>query len=261
MRIREAFVVSCIVGFAGAAQAAPLGGTSGYTLYASTADPAGGFEYVRLIPDSVVLGHLDHALLSGLFYREDYSKEYALDDTATLVTVDTSSGAVTTIGPTQIHEWTHLSITANPSTGLGYVLVAENPCPGTDFYAIDLVTGITTLIGLVDGCLEGGMVAPDGTFFAIDSATSSLVDVRDGTIGALGFSVGDDATLYRVPGQTTTYLIATDVSTDTANVYTVDTVTGTATLIAPVSGMPGSFTGVAAGGPLPDDMFGNGFDG
>ena len=257
---RAVFVVSCIAGFAGAVQAAALGGASGYTLYASTADPAGGFEYVRLVPDNVVLGHLDHALLSGFFDGGDYSKEYALDDAATLVTADTTTGAVTTIGATAFFEWTHLSITVDPSTGLGYVLVAEDPCPGTTLYAIDLTNAQTTVIGFADGCLEGGMIAPNGTYYAIDSANSSLVDLQDGVIGSLGFSVGDDATLYQVPGGATTYLIATDTNTQTANVYTVDTATGMTTLIAPVSGGPGSYTGVAAGGPLPDGIYGDGFD-
>ena len=159
-------VVSCIAGFAVAAHAATLGGPPSYIEYASTFDPGGGFEYIRLAPDHAVLGHLDHALLSGFFYRDDYSKEYAIDDTATLVTVDTSSGAVTTIGQTPFDNWTHLSITADPSTGLAYALYARDPCTSTEFHAIDLITGVTTPIGVyADACLEAGTIEPDGTYY------------------------------------------------------------------------------------------------
>jgi hypothetical protein len=259
---RAAFVLSCIAGFAAGAQAAPLGTPPGYTMYASTSDPAGGFEYVRVIPDGAVLGHLDHALLSGFFYRNDYSKEYALDDTATLVTVDTSTAAVTEIGHVNFDGWTHLSITAEASTGLAYALFAETPCTETLLYAVDLTDGASQLVGLAaEGCLEAAMSASDGTFYAIDSASSSLVDILNGTIGALGFSVGDDATLYQLPGEATIYLVATDESTQTQNLYTVDTTTGHATLIAPVSTTPGAYTGIAVAPARPDDVFVDGFDG
>jgi hypothetical protein len=263
-RARRIAVVSCIAGFAipVAAFAALAGGLPAYTEYASTFDPAGGFEYIRLVPDHAVLGHLDHALLSGFFYRDDYSKEYAIDDAATLVTVDTSTAAVTTIGQTPFEIWTHLGIAADPSTGLAYALVANDPCTSTDLYGIDLITGAATLIGAYpDGCLEGGLIEPDGTFHAIDSAASALVDVMQGEIGALGFNVGDDATLYHLPGGTTMYLLATDLSVGMMNLYTVDPATGHATLIAPVSAMPGTYTGIAIGPPLPDDVFADGFDG
>ena len=254
-------VVSCIAGFAVAAHAATLGGLPSYTEYASTFDPGGGFEYIRLVPDHAVLGHLDHALLSGFFYRDDYSKEYAIDDTATLVTIDTSSGAVTTIGQTPFDNWTHLSITADPSTGLAYALYARDPCTSTEFHAIDLITGVTTLIGVyTDACLEAGTIEPDGTYYAIDSTLSALVDLGQGVIGPLGFSVGNDATLYHLPGGTTMYLLATNVSTGAVNLYTVDPVLGLATLIAPVSTTPGIYTGIAIAPPLPDDVFADGFD-
>jgi len=256
---RAAFVVSCIAAFAASAEAAPLG-TQGYTMYASTFDPAGGFEYVRLIPDNARLGHLDHALLSGFFYRGDYSKEYALDDEATLVTVDTGTAAVTPIGSTFFSDWTHLSIAVD-SSDLAYALVAETPCDETLLYAVDLNSGVTALIGTATGCLEAGMFAADGTYYAIDSASSSLVDVANGAIGALGFAVGGDATLFRIAGGPTIYLVATDVNTQTMNLYDIDTATGLATLIAPFSTTPGAYTGIAIGPALPDDVFGDGFDG
>jgi hypothetical protein len=256
---RKAFVVSCIAGFAMNAEAAPQGAPN-YTLYASTSDPAGGFEYVRLVPDDAVLGHLDHALLSGFFYREDYSKEYAIDDTAMLVTVDTSTAAVTPIGPLDVVDWTHLSIAVDPAN-LAYALVAENPCTETLVFAIDLTSGGASLIGPVAGCLEGGAFAANGTYYAIDSASSALVDISQSAIGPLGFSVGDDATLFQMPGGATMYLVATDMSVGAMNLYTVDTVTGSATLVAPFVQAPSVYTGVAVGGALPDDIFVGSFDG
>lgn len=256
--VRAVFVISCVAGFAAGADAEPNGTPPGYTMYASAVDPGGGFEYVRVIPGGAVLGHLDHALLSGFFYRDDYTKEYALDDAATLVTVDTGTAAVTSIGSTSFSDWTHLSITVDPSSNLAYALVAETPCTETLLYAVDLTTAATSVIGSVPGCLEAGLFAPDGTYYAIDSASSALIDVSTGPIGALGFAVGDDATLFQIPGGATLYLMATDLSTATMNLYTVDTTTGSATLIAPAGGV---YTGIAIGPPLPDDIFAGNFDG
>jgi hypothetical protein len=263
-RALQAVAASCaafaLMG-AASSEAAPVG-TLSFTAYASQPDPQGGFDYLRLFPDNVVIAHLDHALLSATFVNEDYSKEYAIEDDGSLVTVDTGNGAVTQIGGSVTFPWTHVSITTDPDSSVSYLLVAESPCTSSSLFAIDRTSGVTTLIGGYDGCLQSMVMSPDGNhIYALDRDVGALATLDNGVvdIGSLGFTLDDADTLVFIPGSSNLYLFAFDPDAGTNVFCLVDTTTGHATLIGPTGGdMP--ITGVVAGGALPDAMFANGFE-
>lgn len=264
-RALQKWVVSCATAMSLAALPAlaePLGSV-GFTAYASVADPAGGFDYVRLYPGDVVLSHMDHALRSGAFVNGDYSTEYAIDDTATLVTIDTASGVVTPVGFLPgFDDASHISLTIDSGTGVAVGLVARSPCTESDLYAVDLTTGTTTLIAPVAGCLQSMAYAPDGTLYALDRDSGDLVALTTGIvdIGAIGFTLDDADTLAFAPGSDFLLLFAFNPDLATNVLYAVDTSTGFATLIGLVGGDE-PIAAVALGGPLPEAIFANDFDG
>jgi len=261
-RALQAFVVSCAT-MASLAAVPACAGALDFTAYASVAGPQGGFEYVRLVPGNVVLAQMDHGLLSGAFANGDYSTEYAIDDTFTLVKIDTATGVVTPVGALgSIGETSHVSLAIAPDTGIAFVLAAQSPCTSSMFYAVDLTTGTTTLIGVAQGCMQSMTYAPDGTIYALDRADDNLAmlypDATD--IGSLGFSLDDADTLAFPPGSALLLLFAFNPDLGTNILYTVDTSTGTSTLIGSMGGVA-PIAAVALGGPLPDALFANGFDG
>jgi hypothetical protein len=261
-RALQAFVVSCAA-MASLAAASASAGSLDFTAYASVAGPQGGFEYVRLFPGNVVLSQMNHALLSGVFVNGDYSTEYAIDDTLTLVEIDTATGVVTPVGSLMGFDGSsHISLTIDPDSGAALALVARSPCTSSDFYDVDLTTGVTTLIGAVDGCMQSMVDAPDGTLYALDRDNGDLVtlapDVTD--IGSIGFSLDDADTLAFAPGSDILLLFAFNPDLGTNVLYSVDTSTGAATLIGLLGGAD-PIAAVALGGPLPDAIFDEGFDG
>ena len=261
-RALQAFVGSCAT-MALLAAVPAFAGALGFTAYASVVGPQGGFEYVRLFPGDVVLAQMDHALLSGAFANGDYSTEYAVDDTFTLVKIDTATGVVTPVGALgNIGDASHVSLAIAPDTGIAFVLVAQSPCTSSILFTVDLTTGITTLIGEAQGCLQSMTYAPDGTIYALDRADDNLAmlfpDATD--IGSIGFSLDDADTLTFAPGSDLLLLFAFNPDLGTNILYTVDTSTGTSTLIGSTGGVA-PISAVALGGPLPDAIFVDGFDG
>jgi hypothetical protein len=261
-RVLHAFVVSCAA-MASLAAAPASAGSIGFTAYASVAGPEGGFEYVRLFPGDVVLSQLDHALLSGAFANGDYSTEYAIDDTLTLVKIDTATGVVTSAGALiGFDDSSHISFTIDSGTGLAYALVARSPCTSSDFYGVDLTNGTTLLIGAVEGCMQSMVYAADGTIYALDRHNGNLAtlfpDVAD--IGSIGLTLDDADTLAFAPGSDILLLFAFNPDLGTNVLYSVDTSTGAATLIGSIGGAD-PMAAVALGGPLPDAIFDDGFEG
>ena len=156
----------------------------------------------------------------------------------------------------------HISLTIDPDSGAALALVARSPCTSSDFYDVDLTTGVTTLIGAVDGCMQSMVDAPDGTLYALDGDNANLAtvfpDVTD--IGSIGFPLDDADTLAFAPGLDVMLLFAFNPDLGMNMLYTVDVSTGDATLIGQVGGTT-PIAAVALGGPLPDAIFADGFDG
>jgi hypothetical protein len=261
-RALQAFVVSCAVAASLAAAPAPAGTFDG-TGYASVAGPQGGFEYVRLFPGDIVLSQMNHALLTGAFANGDYSTEYAIDDTFTLVKIDTATGVVTLVGALSgISDALHISLAIAPDTGIAYALVAQAPCTSSILYVVDLINGATTLVGAAGGCMQSMVYASDGTIYALDRDNDNLATLYpDATdIGSVGFPLDDADTLAFAPGSDILWLFAFNPDLGTNVLYTVDRQTGDATLIGEL-GTSAPITAVALGGPLPDAIFADGFDG
>ena len=258
-RVLPAFVFSVASLVAVGARAGTFDGTG----YASVTGPQGGFEYVRLFPGDVVLSQMDHGLLTGAFANGDYATEYAIDDTYTLVRIDTAIGLVTPVGALAgISDASHVSLAIAPDTGLAFALVAQSPCTSSVLYAVDLVTGATTLIGAADGCMQSMVYAPDGTVYALDRGNDNLAmlypDATD--IGSIGFPLDDSDTLAFAPGSSSLWLFSFNPDIGTNALYAVDVSTGTTTLIG-LMGTSTPITAVVLGGPLPDAIFAGGFDG
>ncbi|HET7925358.1 MAG TPA: hypothetical protein VFL30_10690 [Rhodanobacteraceae bacterium] len=260
-RALRTLIVSCAVA-ASLAAASAFAGSFDVTVYGSVVDPQRGFDYMRVIPGRVVIARMDHALLAGAFANGDYSTEYAIDDTATLVEIDTATGAVSPIGELAgLEDAAHIGLAIDPTTSEAYVLVAWSPCTDTNLYGVDLVTGATMLIGGVPGCMQSPVFAPDGTLYALDRDTDYLVSLTNGLveIGSVGFPLDDADVLTYPPGYDVLFLWAFNPIVETNMLYSVDVGTGSATLIGEVGGQD-PIAAMAVGGPLPDSVFANGFD-
>jgi hypothetical protein len=251
-----------MLSLAASAMDAPRG-DPGITAYVSVADSRGGFDYVRLIPDDVVLARMDHALLTGVFIDADYSKEYAIDDAATLVDIDTASGTVSPIASLDgFEDASHISLAVDPQTGGALALVARTQCTASDLYGIDLATGATSAITAFNGCLQSMVFAPDRTLYALDRDNGHLVTLTDGIadVGPIGFALDDADTLAFAPGSDGLLLFAFEPSMRINALLVVDRKTGAGSVVGFFAGtVPNS--AVALGGPLTDAIFADGFDG
>ena len=116
-------------------------------------------------PGNVVLSQMNHALLTGAFANGDYSTEYAIDDTLTLVKIDTATGVVTPLGALIgfsdciAHQPHHRSRHRASPTRSSRARRARAPI----LYGVDLTNGATALIGMADGCMQSMVYASDGT--------------------------------------------------------------------------------------------------
>lgn len=123
------------------------------------------------------------------------------------------------------------------------------PCAsmvGSELYTIDLGTAAATRIGVieadVDLCISGLAVAPDGALYGIDSHNNALVAIDKHTgqaaiIGSLGVNVDTSISADFDDASNTLYLetprFAGSIVMDNV-IYTVDVVTGSAALVAPL---------------------------
>ncbi|MAT90519.1 MAG: hypothetical protein CMC35_07480 [Flavobacteriaceae bacterium] len=183
---------------------------------------------------------------------------YALDFTANqLITVDTTTGASTVVGPL-----TNL-LAAHTITGLSWDFTTDTMYASstdgviTQLYSVDLSTGTLTTIGSGTGNALGIWLAidNDGNAFMADIGDDNLysVDLTTGTstvIGPLGIDISFAQEVSFDHFDNTLYM-AGYLATSDSNVYTVDTATGAATLLYNTAGSElGMFSldGVPGGG-------------
>jgi len=225
--------------------------------------------------------------IAGDFVGNDFSVEYALDtNTDILYTVSTTTAAASPIAtvtpPVENYDWTALRWDASTSTAYSVLMgpIRRNPLSPwhSNLYTVDLATGASVLVGPIQNVADPSQnmmiidiaVSPDGLVYGLDLLTDSLmaIDKTSGAasvIGSIGFDANnaqsmdfDDASgiLYLAGCVNDPHLNRCTQS----NLYTVDTFSGLATLIAPLgSGAGGAELGgfaiaSASGCSSPDAM-------
>lgn len=225
---------------------------SGFGLLGTTGIPAYSFtgfshqDYVSL--DLLVPGTLNSILdpqpaniYAASFVDNDFSTEYVIDDGGNFGTVDTATGAFTSIGPvTGGSASTYLSLRWDATTGNLYAL-GDDPA----IYTIDTATGAATLVANISGdispdaLLVNLAISPDGLMYSIDIADDVLVAIDKNTgaasvIGPTGINANFAQGMDFDPTTGVLYWAGYQGG-GVSSVYTVDLTSGTATEIGPVA--------------------------
>lgn len=219
------------------------------------------FEYVRVDlsgGSTENVGPLTQDMSVGAFAGSDFSREYAIDYPAgDLYSIDVTTAETTLIGNTGISGASGMAW--DPTSNAMMVIAHDPACSSTTLYILDIVTGAAQLIGSEDGCLAGLAIDANDDVFSIDIAAGRLVE-DGGAIGFLGaFNFTYVSALFFDPSSDILYLIALDANTGIESMYTVDTITGLATLIAPI-GAGVQYSAFALAPPDTSTIFANGFD-
>jgi hypothetical protein len=196
------------------------------------------------------------------FLHEDFSKEYLLGDSG-FYSIDTATGVPTTISASagSGDVW---AMTADPVSNVLYWI---GPTTGQTLATINEVTGATTPIAALSGLspadgITGIAIDSSGQMFGIDRNNDVLVKIDKATaavttVGALGIDTSNVAGLAF--DQLTGILYFAD--TPSASMYTIDTGTGTATLIAEIGDGSTALKALAiARAGIPDLIFDDGFE-
>jgi hypothetical protein len=179
------------------------------------------------------------SFFGGDFLLGDFSKLYVVDyDTNTLLTVDTTTGAQTVIGPANPvggESWSGIT-----ASNAGMLYASSTTCSTSTLYTIDPGTGTATPIGPVSNapCLIDIAVNAAGELFGVDIINDNLVQIDPGSgagtvIGSLGVAANyaqgmdfDDVTgvLYWA------------AYTASGELRVIDTATGASTLVGAFPG-------------------------
>jgi hypothetical protein len=223
----------------------PLGGTTpsfGCSIISSSS-----CEYVSF--DADVPGTLNdianenELMFGATFVNNDFTKEYVVGyPSGDLETIDTTTGARTTVGSTgQGTNTRDIAYDAQTGTTFGTAISGDM----TDLFTVDTTTGAMTLVGTINGVGEpsyvmGLAVDPsNGLMYGIEIVSSTLIaiDKTSGdasTVGSLGFSTRFGQGLDFNAATHTLYLASIDYGGGTGqNMYTVDLTTGAASLVGP----------------------------
>lgn len=196
------------------------------------------------------------------YFAGDYGpdgKLYALDYFLNqLVSIDTSSGAVTVIGSsTPFGGETWSGLTYDPSTGTWYA--ASTDIARSTLFEVDPGTGTTTQIGQMTGspgCIDID-VDNSGQMYGYDIITDEFYSVNKGTgavtvIGPIGFDANFAQGMDFDPATNVCYLGAYNNGVGQGELRTVDLDTGGSTLVGAfpnqevtLLGIPGALGGGA----------------
>lgn len=218
------------------------------------------------------IGTVNELTFAGTFVDNDFTKEYILGyPSGALETVDTGTGAVTTIGG---GEGTNgRGITWDSTTNTLFGAVINGSGVSTDLYTIDPGTGAYTLVGPISGSIGasgyafvmGIAVDPSsGLMYGIEIVSSTLIAIDKttgaaSTIGPLGYTTRYAQGMAFNPANGQLYVQNIDLGTGTSITATVDTGTGTATQIGAVGSniiQMGAFGVAVPNGPCaqPQDL-------
>jgi hypothetical protein len=256
------FVLRCALALLGIpdASATPLG--TALFGYGAMANGTGGYDDIRF-PPIVTLGPLEANLRAGTFLAGDYSTEYAIDENGNFVAVDTTTAGVSQIGFVGFTIGSVVSIAADPTTNIIYGIITDVNSQVTSFFSIDALTGTATLIGPIADGIQSIAVDSIGVFYQLNRGLGAIVAGPLGgqqtVLGPLGIELNDTSTIAVQPGADLLFLVQFEASAGTNEMYVVDTSTGSATLVGPLGG-DAPISAVALAPPLPDTIFGDGFD-
>ena len=158
----------------------------GYNLVTFLNDNPGAWTVVAGLPGSQYFG--------GDFINGDFSTLYVVDyATNSLYAVDTTTGAVTTIGPSVPgggESWTGLTGAAD-----GTMYGVASTCGSSTLYTVDLSTGGLTTVGAITNgpCVIDIAITPGGQMFGVDIVNDNLISIDPATgagtiIGYIGFN-------------------------------------------------------------------------
>jgi hypothetical protein len=218
----------------------------GTTAYAMDVYPAAG--QVVSFDSSTPGTFTSHGPATGLtpfagdFYMGDTTKLFCLDYTSNnLVSVDTTTGAVTTIGtatPAGGESWSGMTC---QNTGVTYV--SSTSCSSSTLYTIDLTTAALTPIGTVTNaaCLIDIAINTAGELYGVDIISDVLVKIDTSTgagtvIGSIGFDANYAQGMDFDEATNVLYLAAFNLDSYQGELRTCDTTTGMSTLVGAFQG-------------------------
>ena len=193
---------------------------------------------------------------AGDFVGEDFSTLYAIDfRTFDLYKIDTTTGALTRVDVAEVPPgasalaWNGMSWDA--STHTMFATTSGGRTSESFLETIDPETAATTLVGTITGVgdpVDGTVIidlAVDSTglMYGVEIVTDTLVaiDKTTGeatTIGSIGFDANYAADLDFDDYTGTLYFVSYDNGTGLEGLYTLNTTTGAATLVSPISADP-----------------------
>jgi len=211
-------------------------------------------------------------LVGGAFLNDDFSRFYTLDfDSSEFLSLSTSDGSEQVIGPA-VHvageDWSGLAL--DRSTGVLYA--SSTMMSGglsSTLYTIDPATGAATVIGAIADDVRIIEIAANaaGQLYGVDIAGDTLIGIlgtAQTVIGPLGFDAEFAEGLDFDAASGTLYFAAVNnesVFSQPAQMYTIDTATGHATLVGGISADPdgaqiSAFAIAVAGGACatPEDV-------
>jgi hypothetical protein len=144
-----------------------------------------------------------------------------------------------------------------------FMIATDASCATSTLYTLDVSDASIVEVGFSPGCIVSLAIDATGRAFGIDIAADTLVSIDTATGaattvgGALGFDFNFAIGGFDFdPASGILFLFAYNADTGENGIYTVDTTTGIATLLAPNDV---ALTAVAFA-PDPDPIFANGFD-
>lgn len=176
-----------------------------------------------------------------------------------LYTVNSSSGGSTLIGATGASGNFGGGLSNSPATGTTYLL-SSDPAGVARLFTVSTATGAASLVGTDPNLnfANGLAINGSGAAFAVDTLIGAgngegqlfHVNLADGTLTALpntlGIGAGENVGLAFGPGDNL-YLL-----TGSGGIYTVDTTTGVANLVATAPTSAVGYYGLAFAAPVPE---------
>jgi subtilisin family serine protease len=206
-------------------------------------------ENLVYIPDTetpgtwnIISSTTGYAPFAGDFINGDFSTLYVLDYTINqLMSVDTSTGAITVIGPSTPYggeSWSGMS------GSMGGVMYASSTSTSrSTLYTIDLASGTAAVVGEITNayCVIDIAISSDDAIYAVDICQDALYSIDPATgagtlIGSIGFDANYAQGMDFEEETDILYLAAYNNSTGQGELRIADTSTGNTVLVGAFPG-------------------------